>query len=70
MKSKSSIVPLNEAANIYMVVDERGRTLGTGTREVCEVLANLVMQPVNPPVDNYRKGTRRNDDNVRSAIKI
>ena len=37
MNARPSIIALNEDSNIYMLVDELGRTIGTGTREVCEV---------------------------------
>jgi hypothetical protein len=71
MNSGPSIVALSENANIYMVVDERGRTIGTGTKEVCEVLAALTMKPaIRHSLDSRRSIPPPSRDNIRSAIKI
>ncbi len=62
------ILPLDAQADIYALQDERGNIIGTGTRDVCEVLLFLITQPaswsdrINAPVP------RR--PNVRSAIVI
>ncbi len=67
-KLRTTVVALHEDQNIYMVLDERNRSIGTGTKEVCEFLAELIAQP-----------TRRRDrsrslvqsiDNIRSAIRV
>jgi hypothetical protein len=42
MQGEPSIQPLSVDANIYALRDERGNTLGTGTREVCEVLLHIM----------------------------
>jgi hypothetical protein len=66
-----SIVALSEDINIYMVVDETGRTIGTGTKEVCEVLAHLTMRPAAcNSLDSVRMVPRAPRENIRSAIKI
>jgi hypothetical protein len=71
MNSKTSVVVLSEKANLYMVVDELGRTMGTGTKEVCEVLANLTIEPTKPPSRETVQTVLHNPrDNIRSAIKI
>ena len=69
---KATVVALNEPRNIYMVVDERNYSIGTGTKEVCEFLAELISRP--PSV--YRVEPRRSfmrdmgANNIRSAIQI
>ncbi len=68
---KPTIVVLNEKANIYVVLDERGGPIGTGTKEVCEVLLQMAITPAAQPVTRIalpRMTTAR--DNIRSAIKI
>ena len=42
MQSQPSIQALSIDANIYALCDEKGNTLGTGTREVCEVLLYIM----------------------------
>jgi hypothetical protein len=70
MDAKASVVPLNEDADIYMVIDESGKTLGTGTKEVCEVLASLMAGPKPPAAEDFRTALRNSRQNIRSAIKI
>ncbi len=68
MKNKPTILPLDINGNIYLLKDEHGATIGTGTLEVCEVLLTLitksetVVEPINKMV------IRR--QNIRSAISI
>ena len=75
MYSKPLILPLNHEGTIYALQDELGKTIGTGTREVCELLLHVI---------NKHGGERRPEDvlakierersmphqNVRSAIAI
>jgi hypothetical protein len=70
MPAEPTIQPLSIALNIYELCDERGNTLGTGTREVCEVLLYIITKA---------NGTTRQDvavprvavrSNVRAAIAI
>ena len=75
MYSKPLILPLNREGTIYALRDELGKTIGTGTREVCELLLHVI---------NKHGGERRPEDvlakierersmphqNVRSAIAI
>ena len=68
MQVEPSIHALSVDANIYVLCDEKGNTLGTGTREVCEVLlyimtkarANSMNFPAAPALRS----------NVRAAIAI
>ena len=42
MRSKPMILPLDIQGRIYALQDEHGNTIGTGTREVCEVLMYII----------------------------
>jgi len=42
MLSKPMILPLDTQGRIYALHDEQGNTIGTGTREVCEVLMYII----------------------------
>lgn len=69
MQENPTIYPLDHEENIYALVDGRGNIIGTGSREVCEVLLYIVAKvdreerPALP-----RVATRRS--NVKSAISI
>jgi len=70
MTSKPHIVALNVEANIYMLVDGQGNSLGTGTREVCEVLAEIATVRDVSEASLAPVRTRQSNNNVRSAIAI
>lgn len=42
MYTKATILPLDIAGKLYCLQDEKGMTIGTGTREVCEVLLSII----------------------------
>jgi hypothetical protein len=66
-----TIIELDDKAGLYAVVDERGRTLGTGSREDCEMLALVMNQPIARPERQHHLPSRiSRHDNIRSAIKI
>lgn len=65
-----TIVPLDEEQDIYVVLDERGATLGTGTREVCEALVELTEIPLGLPSIFMRTEPLRSHATIRSAIII
>jgi hypothetical protein len=63
------ILPLDVNGKIYALQDEKGNTIGTGTREVCEVLLYMITKPTSRSVS----GTPRivpQRPNVRAAIAI
>lgn len=69
MYSKPMILPLDLEGKIYSLQDENGNTIGTGTREVCEVLMYIITKPlagvnVSPSANVIRR------PNVRAAIAI
>jgi hypothetical protein len=44
--SEPIILPLNADGQLYALEDEHGRIVGTGTREVCEVLLTIIKKEV------------------------
>jgi hypothetical protein len=62
------IFPLDVQGNIYVLQDEKGNTIGTGKREVCEVLLHLISSAPSPPSIETRISVPRS--NVRAAITI
>jgi hypothetical protein len=64
------ILPLDLEGKIYSLQDEQGNTIGTGTREVCEVLMYIITKPLarNNGSAASTKVVRR--PNVRAAIAI
>ena len=66
MHAEPKIYPLDENGLIYALQDEKGNTIGTGTREVCEVLLYIITKPASP--SSGRINPQR--PNVRSAIAV
>jgi hypothetical protein len=65
------ILPLDIHGKIYALQDEKGNTIGTGTREVCEVLMYIITKASARANSSDRERahvTRRL--NVRAAIAI
>ena len=71
MSSKPMILPLDIQGKIYALQDEKGNTIGTGTREVCEVLMYIITKASTKAnsSDNERAHVTRTL-NVRAAIAI
>ena len=65
-----AILPLDVNGRIFALQDEKGNTIGTGTREVCEVLLYIINKAAS------QRASRRIDipatprPNVRAAIGI
>ena len=71
MPSKPMILPLDIQGKIYALQDDQGNTIGTGTREVCEVLMYIINKAsagANSPRKERAHVSRRL--NVRAAIAI
>ncbi len=73
--AKPIILPLNREGTIYALQDELGKTIGTGTREVCELLLHVINNQgaVRRPEDMVARIERERSmphQNVRSAIAI
>lgn len=68
MYTKPMILPLDLEGKIYSLQDENGNTIGTGTREVCEVLMYIITKPLAQTNSSATGAVRR--PNVRAAIAI
>jgi hypothetical protein len=66
---KPTIFPLDTAGMVYALQDEKGNTIGTGTREVCEVLLYMITKPT-LAVSGRRQMLVPQRPNVRAAIEI
>ena len=69
MSAKLMVTALDPGGRIYALRDEEGNTVGTGTRDVCEVLLFLASKPLSPSgSDRARLQLPRT--NVKSAISV
>jgi hypothetical protein len=69
MYSMPIILPLDIEGTLYVLQDENGRELGTGTRQVCEVLMLLLSKSRSPVVERTCSRIPHRP-NVRAAIGI
>ena len=67
---KPTIRPLDAEGNIYSLQDEKGNTIGTGTREVCEVLLYIINKAPTPSLSGRTRMSVTQRPNVRAAIEI
>ncbi len=67
MYTKPMILPLDGSGRIYVLQDEKGQVVGTGSREVCEALMYLIRAGLAPASD---QGQVIPHTNVRAAITI
>lgn len=70
MHRKPTIVPLDAEGRLYSLQDEKGNTIGTGTREVCEVLLYIINKAPTPSVSGRTRMSVPQRPNVRAAIAI
>jgi len=70
MYAEPMILPLDINGRIYALQDEKGNTIGTGTREVCEVLLYIITKPASPSVSGRNSVPIPQRPNVRAAIAI
>ncbi len=70
MYAEPMILPLDVNGRIYALQDEKGNTIGTGTREVCEVLLYIITKPASPSVSGRINAPIPQRPNVRAAIAI
>jgi hypothetical protein len=70
MYAKPMIFPLDSNGQIYALQDEKGNTIGTGTREVCEVLLYIITKPASQSISRSLNVAAPQRGNVRSAIPI
>lgn len=62
--------PLDSHGNIYVLQDDKGHTIGTGTRETCEVLLYIITKPLTPSRSGSEEVRVSQKANVRAAITI
>ena len=67
MYSSPIILPLDWTGRIYVLEDEKGQVVGTGSREVCETLMYMMRDGMSPASESAQANTR---SNVRAAITI
>ena len=60
------IVPLNAEGTIYALLDEDGKIIGTGDREVCAVLVEMMERA--KEMEPLQSASGLSHGNVRSAI--
>jgi hypothetical protein len=70
MYAKPMILPLDVNGQIYAIQDEKGNTIGTGTREVCEVLLYIITKPASPSISGRINAPVPQRPNIRAAIGI
>ena len=70
MYAKPMILPLDGNGQIYALQDETGNTIGTGTREVCEVLLYIITKPASASISGKINVPVPQRPNVRAAIPI
>lgn len=70
MYAKPTIFPLDTNGEIYALQDEKGNTIGTGTREVCEVLLYIITKPASQSISGRVNVPAPHRGNVRAAIAI
>jgi hypothetical protein len=70
MYAKPMILPLDVNGQIYALQDEKGNTIGTGTREVCEVLLYIITKPASPSISGRINAPVTQRPNIRAAIGI
>ncbi|HKR15041.1 MAG TPA: hypothetical protein VJT15_23450 [Pyrinomonadaceae bacterium] len=67
MYTQPMILPLDGSGRIYVLQDEKGQVVGTGSREVCETLMYLIGAGLAPASEQAQKAAHAN---VRAAITI
>ena len=69
MYSEPTVLPLNTEGTNYALQDNNGVIMGTGTREVCEVLVSIINNQKLRRVNQVTE-TRLPRSNIRAAIVI
>ncbi|MDQ3666736.1 MAG: hypothetical protein M3410_09185 [Acidobacteriota bacterium] len=64
------ILPLDPHGKIYALRDEKGNIIGTGTREVCEVLLYIITKPLSSAASGSTEQSVSQKTNVRAAMTI
>jgi len=70
MYGEKLILPLDANGKIYAIQDENGSIIGTGTREVCEILLYIITKPASASISGRINAVVERRANLRSAIAI
>ncbi len=70
MASEAMMRPLDVDGKIYAIQDENGNIIGTGTREVCEILLYIITKPTSASISGRINIATKRRPNVRAAIPI
>ena len=70
LMSEPMFLPLDVNGDIYALQDEKGNTVGTGTREICEVLVHLMKKQAAMAMSADLRRRTPVRSNVRAAIVI
>ena len=70
MHTETMILPLDADGEIYAIRDNGGNIIGTGTREVCELLLHLISKPASASISGRISSPVQHRANVRAAIAI
>jgi hypothetical protein len=63
MYTRPMILPLESTGRIYVLEDEKGQVVGTGSREVCETLMYIIAAGLSPAMDQQRSHNRSGSNN-------
>lgn len=67
MYTRPMILPLDSTGRIYVLEDEKGQVVGTGSREVCETLMYIMCAGLAPATEQKPTKARAN---IHAAITI
>lgn len=70
MYGETIIFPLDGDGKIYAIQDEKGKIIGTGTREVCEMLLYIITTGLSVADPNRVESKSATKANIRSAISM
>lgn len=70
MYGETTILPLDSHGKIHAMLDEKGNIIGTGTREVCELLLYVITKPASASLSGRVTAPSQRRPNVRAAIAI
>jgi hypothetical protein len=70
MNSEATILPLDIDETICALQDEKGNIIGTGSREICEVLLHIISKQSSKKLASKSRVTIQPRANVRAAIRI
>jgi len=70
MYTTPMMFPLDLDGKLHSIQDEHGNTIGTGTREVCELLLHLIDKGRHGAIHTSTLQMPPQRPNVRSAVAI